>query len=84
MVGFAAENDDDRDEAFVAPAFGRERYGAGDLERAGHPHHLDLVPLQPERSAGAGDQHVVEMVAEPRFDDQELGERILPQELPRR
>ena len=73
-----ADSDADADEAFVAAAFGGKRDGARDFERAGNRHRFMAVPRRLDRGARAGDEHVIEMLVEARFDDENLGHFVSP------
>ena len=79
MIGLAADHHADRDEAVIEIGLGGERDGAGDFECAGHCQNLDLVPSRFQRGARAGDQHVVKMGVEARFDDEDAGHGFTPE-----
>ena len=73
MIGLAADHHADADIAVVAAAFGGEGDRAGHFERAGDGEHFHFMPGSFERGARACYQHVIEVVVETGFDDQETG-----------
>ena len=71
--------DADGDETVIAPAFSRHCDRTRDFECTRHRQDLYLVPRLLQRSPCASDKHVVEVVVEARFDNQELGHGVTPE-----
>jgi hypothetical protein len=73
MIGFAADDDAERDEGVVAPALAGERRSRPGTSRA--PGTVIVSWTCPAASIAARapfDQQVVEMIVEARFDDEDL------------
>ena len=71
MIGLAADHDAERDESAEAAASRGQGDRAGELQRAGHGQRLVLVPRGFHRGASAGEQQVVEVRIEARFDEKD-------------
>ncbi len=78
MIGFAANDDAERDIGVIAPAFAGKGDRAGHFERAGHRDRLVPVPRFLDRGTRAGQQQVVQMLIKSRFDDQDAGHDFSP------
>src|SRR3546814_2008167 len=71
MIGFAADDDAERDITVIAAGLGRAGYRGRNLKRARHGHHLDFMPL--ERRARAFEEEVVQVIVEACLDDEQHG-----------
>ena len=77
MIGLAADDGAERDEAVIVGAAllgAVERKGnhRRNLQRAGHRDHVIGGARRVERGLGAVEQRVGEIVVEPRLDDQQM------------
>jgi hypothetical protein len=73
VIGLTPDNHSERDEAVVLARFRRRRDGARQLQRARHGQLVNRMAGLLQGALGPRDQHVVEMLVEAGFDDQEAG-----------
>src|SRR6185437_4303108 len=71
MISFAAHHDAKADECTKAAASCRKRNRGGNFERSRDRQRFMLVASRFDRLARAGEQHIVEMRVEARFDEKE-------------
>jgi hypothetical protein len=79
MIGLAANHDSERHESTIAAAARGKRDRSGNLERAWNGQRLMLVTRRLDRGARAGEQHVVEVRIEARFDQQDRRHQASPE-----
>jgi hypothetical protein len=68
MIGFTANNDTNCNKAIILLRFGGHGNRARNFERTRNGDNLNLMPLGFQCGFSAGDQHIVQMVVEPRFN----------------
>ncbi|KQM14595.1 hypothetical protein ASE50_08655 [Sphingomonas sp. Leaf5] len=72
MIGFAADDDAQRDERVIDFRRIGDRDRTGYFQRTGHGHRLVFVPRRLDRRPRTFQEQVVQMVVKPRLDDQYL------------